>query len=53
MQSSVNSQERFWLYSMRSASIGSMLAARRAGMKPANPAASANTATAIAILTGS
>jgi hypothetical protein len=38
---------------LRNASMGSMLAARRAGMKPANPAASDNTTTAIEMLTGS
>lgn len=33
--------------------MGSMLAARRAGMKPANAAANDNTTTAIEMLTGS
>ena len=40
-------------YSMRNACMGSMLAARRAGMNPAKAAASESTSTAIEILKGS
>src|SRR5579862_4887547 len=40
-------------YSMRSACIGSMLAARRAGMNPARAAAAASTRIAVARVSGS